>query len=136
MSGGEGPFYPRRAWTLQWLERHDAPTVVAAHASTTGLRLRRFGPNNSEIDQVTHELTARGFPVPKDVIPIPGARLTDRHAGDARLTRWVEFEVTRRGRSHPPGAFGFELVFREPVRGPILLGYGCHYGLGQFGAVE
>jgi len=28
--------------------------------------------------------------------------------------------------------FGFEVVFSEPVRGPIALGYGCHFGLGQF----
>lgn len=87
------------------------------------------------VNQVIRELTVRGFAVPEKIIPVPGARLTDPHAGDSGLTRWVEFEVTRRGRSHPPGAFGFELLFRKPVRGPILLGYGCHYGLGQFEAI-
>jgi CRISPR-associated protein Csb2 len=87
-------------------------------------------------DQVIRELAVRGFPAPEEIIPVSGARLIDARAGDAGLTRWLEFDVTRRGRSHPPGAFGFELVFREPVRGPILLGYGCHYGLGQFEAMK
>jgi hypothetical protein len=27
---------------------------------------------------------------------------------------------------------GFRLSFSEPVFGPIALGYGCHFGLGQF----
>ena len=51
------------------------------------------------------------------------------------MTRWVEFVMTRQGRGHPHGAFGFALVFTEPVRGPILLVYGYHYGRGQFEAL-
>lgn len=90
---------------------------------------------DAPVAQVIRELAIRGFPIPEEIIPVSGARLTDPYAGDAGSSRWVEFEVTRCGRSHPPGAFGFELVFREPVRGPILLGYGCHYGLGQFEAM-
>ena len=90
---------------------------------------------DSPRDQVARELYARGFPEPSEIIPIAGARLLDPHAGDSGVTRWVEFVMTRHGRGHPPGAFGFELVLPEPVRGPILLGYGCHYGLGQFEAL-
>lgn len=86
-------------------------------------------------DQVMRELRARGLPGPSEIIPLTGARLFDLDAGDSGVTRWVEFATTRRGREHPPGEFGFELVFPEPVRGPILLGYGCHYGLGQFEAL-
>ena len=86
-------------------------------------------------DQVVRELRLRGFPAPEKVVFIAGAALTDPRAGDSGLTRWVEFHVQRRGRPHPPGAVGFELVFAEPQRGPMLLGYGCHYGLGQFEAV-
>lgn len=90
---------------------------------------------DSPPEQVIRELRLRGLPEPSEIIPIAGARLVDPHAGDAGVTRWVEFVSHRQGRDHPPGAFGFELVFREPVRGPILLGYGCHYGLGQFEAL-
>ena len=84
---------------------------------------------------MARELRARGFPTPSEIIPIAGARLLDPSAGDSGVTRWIEFVMTRRGRGHPPGGFGFELVFPESVRGPILLGYGCHYGLGQFEAL-
>jgi CRISPR-associated protein Csb2 len=90
---------------------------------------------DAPVDQVIRELTGRGFPVPEEIIPVSGARLTESRTGASELIRWVDFEVTRPGRNHPPGVFGFELVFPEPVRGPILLGYGCHYGLGQFEAV-
>src|SRR5437867_1930312 len=38
---------------LRWLERRNAPTVLAARASETRPRLRRFVPNNSEIDPKT-----------------------------------------------------------------------------------
>lgn len=87
-------------------------------------------------EQVARELNLRGLAEPSEIISIAGARLIDPHGGDAGVTRWVEFVSSRHGRGHPPGAFGFELVFREPVKGPILLGYGCHYGLGQFEAVQ
>lgn len=90
---------------------------------------------DSPAGQVVRELRVRGLPEPLAMIPIPGARLVDPRAGDSGVTRWVEFVMTRHGRAHPPGAFGFELVFREAVRGPILLGYGSHYGLGQFEAL-
>ena len=49
---------------------------------------------------------------------------------------WNGFAKLRRDGhgSFAGGAFGFRLSFSEPVSGPIVLGYGCHYGLGQFRA--
>ena len=39
----------------------------------------------------------------------------------------------RRGRgSSGGGAFNFVLQFDRPVRGPLVLGFGCHFGLGIF----
>lgn len=38
---------------LEWLERQRAPTVLASRASVMRSRLRRFVPNNSEIDPKT-----------------------------------------------------------------------------------
>ncbi|MGH9258053.1 MAG: type I-G CRISPR-associated protein Csb2, partial [Vicinamibacterales bacterium] len=108
----------------RWRSR--TPFVLTRHP--------RRGKDNPD-DQVVRELRLRGLPEPDEIIPITGARLVDPRAGDAGLTRWVEFVSSRQSRGHPPGVFGFELVFREPVRGPILLGYGCHYGLGQFEAL-
>lgn len=48
---------------------------------------------------------------------------------------WTQFRRQRRaGRGRQAGlrGYGFRLEFPEPVRGPIALGYGCHFGLGQF----
>jgi CRISPR-associated protein Csb2 len=52
-----------------------------------------------------------------------------------RMVPWIEF---RRWRQRDAGwrrFDGFELVFPQQVQGPILLGYGSHYGLGQFVAL-
>ncbi|NJK31189.1 MAG: type I-U CRISPR-associated protein Cas5/Cas6 [Deltaproteobacteria bacterium] len=48
---------------------------------------------------------------------------------------WNDFvRARKKGRNRPPGrrGFGFRLTFAEPVRGPIALGYGAHFGLGLF----
>ena len=59
------------------------------------------------------------------------------------FTSWLKFRRERKsgGGSHAGShGFGFRLTFcdsnRQPilVSGPITLGYGCHYGLGQFEA--
>ena len=42
------------------------------------------------------------------------------------------FTYRQGGGSNAGGAFNFELDFREPVCGPIALGFACHYGLGLF----
>ncbi len=50
-------------------------------------------------------------------------------------TRWRHFrrERARENRRPPVAAgFGLRLVFDEPVRGPIALGYASHFGLGVF----
>jgi CRISPR-associated protein Csb2 len=39
------------------------------------------------------------------------------------------------GRRGPDRAFGVRLVFGRPVRGPLAVGYGAHFGLGTFAAV-
>jgi len=56
--------------------------------------------------------------------------------------RRVEWSRFRRRRLEGGGslgmdrAFGARLVFEQPQRGPIALGYGAHFGLGLFVAVE
>lgn len=71
--------------------------------------------------QVRLELERRGFPPPTSIRPL--------HAAG---TRWLEFRTHRRGDSGPPGAFGFEIEFSEPVEGPIALGRNAHFGMGLF----
>jgi len=50
-------------------------------------------------------------------------------------TPWLQFTRTRKtGGGSNAGAhgYGFRLAFSDTVSGPIALGYGCHFGLGQF----
>lgn len=44
----------------------------------------------------------------------------------------LEFYRWRKGGPSAPGAYFFQLTFDQPVRGPLILGYGCHFGLGLF----
>jgi CRISPR-associated protein Csb2 len=47
------------------------------------------------------------------------------------LFEWVEFRRNRKSEAPRPG-YGFRLEFEENVSAPFSLGYGCHFGLGQF----
>lgn len=58
-------------------------------------------------------------------------------AGDRAA--WAGFRRRRPnggGRRGPDLAFGARLVFDQPVRGPIAIGYGAHFGLGLFTPAE
>lgn len=53
--------------------------------------------------------------------------------------RWSRFRRRRRTGEASPGmdqGIGFEVRFADPVEGPIAVGYGAHFGLGRFEAVE
>lgn len=73
-------------------------------------------------------------------VPFPAVTVTPRDHAElgtsARPTRWAEFRRWRPGDTHQTGFAGFTLEFAEPVAGPIALGYGAHYGLGQFEVVR
>lgn len=89
--------------------------------------LKKRGPS-SLVGQVEAELKVRGFPAAKvDVLDWTGETLAVRHF------------VRRRQRApQPPLDIGFALRLRfdSPVPGPICLGYGSHFGLGLFRAVQ
>jgi len=88
--------------------------------------------------EVRREATNHGLPPPVRVALLRGAGRRDASATgagrrDASATgiRWLEF---RRNRKDDPAqiGYGFEIEFAEPVTGPVALGYGAHFGLGQF----
>ncbi len=97
---------------------HDDPRPQQAHPQ-----------QGSPEDNVVRLLRAQGLPRPVRIERIRGTRL------GGKPVRWLHF---RRERKHGGGTrsssrgFGFRLVFPEPVRGPIALGYGAHFGLGLF----
>jgi len=67
----------------------------------------------------------------------PGPSTTgDTRAHVPRLSpAWRRFRTDRRKKGCAPGAsggVGLRLTFAEEYRGPLTLGYGSHFGLGQF----
>lgn len=85
--------------------------------------------------QLQREWRQRGSDLPK-IIEINELALI-RHGG--RVLRSLHFHRFRRKNGVvQPDTRGrlLELRFEQPVHGPIALGYACHFGLGQFVAVE
>jgi CRISPR-associated protein Csb2 len=78
-------------------------------------------------DQLVRELRLRGLPAPIHI-----ARTTGLLTPSQPLLPWSQFVISRRHDEVTTGYYGFRIEFAEPVEGPLLLGYGCHYGLGQF----
>jgi CRISPR-associated protein Csb2 len=114
----------------RWRSR--TPFVLPRHAKE-----RRDSPE----EQLAHELSLRGLAVPAEIAPELGVSLFDPGAGKDASTRWLSFRMLRRrDRGNEAvttkGFAGFTITFAEAQRGPILLGYGAHYGLGQFEALD
>lgn len=101
------------------------------------------GKNTLE-GQVRAELRSRGFPDPATVLPlVPGLRSrSDAAPGEGasgerdapKWNRFRHFKLVRQRGPEPPLTCGIavRLEFREPVQGPIAIGYGSHFGLGLF----
>ena len=88
--------------------------------------LKARGANTLE-GQVRSELSSRGIAAPVEVI-----FLDPREDNRARQQRH-HVRVRRFGNAPPVNAaFTLQLVFAEPVAGPLCLGYGSHFGLGRF----
>jgi CRISPR-associated protein Csb2 len=146
MKGGVGELRLTLAGVgeLDDLVRLPAPfgAAIEALTSTAGvLRWRSFTPfvpprhlkprgRHTLAGQVNAELAARGLPPAIDV------HVLDPHQ-DEQARRARHFKRVRAGGPPPPQDMGFvlELGFAQPVRGPLALGYGCHFGLGVFAAV-
>lgn len=94
--------------------------------------LKRRGRNTLE-GQIAVELSGRGLSEPISI------RVFDPHADDlARKSRHFVRRRARRRAPPPPVDCGFmlELEFKEPLLGPVALGYGSHFGLGLFATLE
>ena len=77
--------------------------------------------------QLVRELKNRGLPEPVSIKRIEGYQV-----GGRPLVRWLEFHTSRYNGTKGNGLAGFEIEFADPVRGPIALGFACHFGLGLF----
>ena len=84
-------------------------------------------------DQVRRECRLRGLPEPTVIERLPSLRV------GPRSRRCIDFVRHRRrkGIAQPDRRGSFvRLAFRTPLRGPLALGFACHYGLGLFRPVS
>lgn len=80
-------------------------------------------------DQLRRALKQQGYPDPVEVTPVAHVMAA------GKPVRWLSFAWQRRDKADAPAipsGLGFRIRFAEPVQGPIALGFGCHFGLGQF----
>jgi len=114
--------------------------------------IKRHGENSLE-GQVNAELQSRGHPAAIEVerlgpgtedVTIVRLRVGNEAGSGVAPTSWDldwmrfrHFVRTRRKGAAPPVDCGFavRLRFAEPVRGPLCIGYGSHFGLGLFRSV-
>jgi CRISPR-associated protein Csb2 len=104
-------------------------------------------PRDLPEGQLRRELKNRGLPEPTSIKRIEGyqvealppegrtTKLGTTKLGTTKhrpLVRWLEFHSTRYNGTRGFGLAGFEIEFAEEVRGPIAVGFACHFGLGLF----
>lgn len=97
-------------------------------SSTPFVPPRHLKPKRHTLeDQIQAELNSRN---------LPQAITIERFTKDELVSEgFLDFKIRRsRGKPQPPAehVFGLELRFAEPINGPLLLGYGSHFGLGMF----
>ncbi len=106
------------------VDEFQSTTTVASVTPFITVRHMRRGRELERFleDEVRRECRNQGLAQPMKV---------ERMARMAGLFDVVEY---RRGRRNDPvrSGYAFELHFERPVLTPFALGYGCHYGLGQF----
>jgi len=136
-------------WTEEELTKHPAPVghsavwesetpyVLTRHPKRTRtgvpkmteLGEQRDGPE----DQVRREWALRqaANPALPDLLKVERVPFLVR---GSRTLRWIEFRRWRETGGGPATGLGYglRLHFAAPVRGPLALGYACHFGLGQF----
>jgi len=133
------------AESTTWISR--TPFVLTRHLKLTRAEARephrRMAATLRELRSLIRlELARRAqfspFAERVEIEPLLGKDRSGTYLG-SHFTTWLKFRRERlTGAGNKAGwqAFGFRLTFPEPVRGPIALGYGCHFGLGLFAAME
>lgn len=123
---------PQLARSTTWLSR--TPFMLTRHPKEYRDGRPKLNTQGTQIDgpqdQLYRELLNQGFPQPIQIQHIEYTRAA------GKKIHWLKFKRQRStGKQTNPFGYGFLIVFKEPVQGPIALGYACHYGLGQFIAV-
>jgi CRISPR-associated protein Csb2 len=118
----------------------DVPLLRKAQVAvsrTPFIMTRHWRPGRGDFssflaEEVRRECRNHGLREPREVEILrgmPGLRSMPA------LFEAVEYRRNRKDDDPRPG-FPLRLTFAEPVTLPFSLGYGCHFGLGQFGPEE
>jgi len=138
---GIAPDIPLFSKAVRW--RSVTPFVPTRHYKRRGRKRDTCAIEQFPAMVLCEEMERRGLPVPKEIRLLDRCLLWDHRkrseAPSARSLAWLQFRRERvfgngRRGSHP--GCGFEIEFPAPVRGPLALGYGCHFGLGLFAPVD
>lgn len=117
--------------SMVWESR--TPFVPTRHPKCSRAGQPKLDEHGLHVGSPEHDLRRLlmelGLPQPVRVEPIASTPLGGKHV------RWAQFHTERKQRSGRRAAAvgsGFRLHFAAPIRGPIALGYGAHFGLGGF----
>ncbi len=121
---------PLLAEARVWISH--TPFVPTRHPKATRTGRPKLDDRGTQIGSPEHDLRrllAERFP---ELLTVE--RAPETYLG-GRPTRWSAFRTLRKrgsGRRSTAIGYGFRVEFAEPVRGPIAVGYGAHFGLGAF----
>ncbi|MDZ7781132.1 MAG: type I-U CRISPR-associated protein Csb2 [Gemmatimonadota bacterium] len=133
LSGGEewAVTFERHGTLDDFADRH-----LLAHAtewvSVTPYLHPWFRKKNLGVaEQIRRECRLRGMPEPV-VEPRESVTVKGRERRPVHFYRFRSRGKRRRSVQPDTGGSFWHLTFPEPVRGPLALGFGCHFGLGTF----
>jgi CRISPR-associated protein Csb2 len=121
---------PLLAESKTWVSR--TPFIPTRHPKATRAGVPKCDAQGLQIGSPEHDLRRLlkldQFPDPVIVEPVGGTQL------DGREVPWRAFLLRREAGEGKPAAngagYGFRIEFSEPVRGPVAVGYGAHFGMG------
>lgn len=123
---GESPLLAK---SRMWVSR--TPFIPTRYPKATRAGAPKLDSNGLQIGNPEHELRRLlkldGFPEPLAVEPVSFTELAGQRMG------WASFHRARcsgDGRRAGSVGYGFRIEFPQPMHGPIVLGYGAHFGMG------
>lgn len=112
---------------------HHAGTSFTWRSLTPYLYPWHVKKNFGVAEQIHRECRLRGLPEPVEVRPLPDVMVGNVPRCPVHFHRFRG----KRGLTQPDTHGSLvEIVFQEPVTGPLALGFACHFGLGLFAPVN
>ena len=128
---GERDQCPLFAEAPEW--RSVTPFVSTRHAKIHHDGRPKLDESGLPIGSAEHDLRRlireAGLPEPIQITAMKVGQL------GGKPVNWLSFQRTRKhgdGRHAGQVGHGFQILFPQPVRGPLAFGYACHMGLGLF----